>query len=79
MPTTRVTRNYQITIPSEIRKKIEVRAGDTLIIEYLEEEAAVKIKFPHRGPRITRRLGRSLTPEDIQSSIEKGMSERRRS
>jgi len=75
MPTTKVTRNYQVTIPSEIRKAVEVKAGDTLVVEYAEDEEAIKLKLPHRGPRRTRTLGRRLTPEDIERSIEKGMDE----
>jgi AbrB family looped-hinge helix DNA binding protein len=73
MATTKVTRNYQVTIPSEIRKRVEVKAGDTLLIEYAEEEDAIRLRLPHRGPRKTRRLGRRLTPEDIETSIEEGM------
>jgi len=74
MATTKVTRNYQVTIPSEIRKKVEVKPGDTLIIEY-SDEGYIKLKLLYRGPRTTRKLGHPLTIEDIESSIEKGMSE----
>lgn len=75
MPTTKVTRNYQVTIPVEIRKAVEVKAGDTLVIEYVPEEDAIKLRLPHRGPRKTRKLGHSLTPDDIERSIERGMDE----
>jgi len=75
MPTTKVTRNYQVTIPLEIRKVVEVKAGDTLVVEYVEDEEAIKLKLPHRGSRKTRNLGRQLSPEDIERSIEKGMDE----
>jgi len=75
MSNTKVTRNYQVTIPSGIRKRVEVKAGDTLLIEYDEEEGVIKLKLPHRGPRKTRKLGHPLTPKDIELSIERGMSE----
>ena len=75
MSTTKVTRNYQITIPSDIRKKVEVKAGDVLIIEYIEDDDSIRIRLPHKGPRTTMKLGHPLTPEDIESSIEKGMTE----
>jgi len=73
MPTTKVTRNYQVTLPSEIRKKVEVKPGDELFMEYVKDEYAIRIRLPHRGPRETRKLGHSLTPRDIEKSIEKGM------
>jgi antitoxin PrlF len=73
MATTKVTRNYQVTIPSEIRKRVELKAGDTLLIEYAEEEDTIKLRVPHRGPRKTRKLGRTLTFEDIETSIQEGM------
>jgi len=75
MPTTKVTRNYQVTIPSEIRKRVKVEAGDRLIVEYVEEEDAIELRLPHRGPRATRKLGHPLASEDIESSIERGMGE----
>jgi len=75
MATTKVTRNYQVTIPSEIRKRVEVKAGDTLLIEYAEDEDTIKLKLPHRGPRKTRKLGHTLTPEDIETSIQEGISD----
>jgi len=65
----------QVTIPLEIRKVVEVKAGDTLVVEYVEDEEAIKLKLPHRGSRKTRNLGRQLSPEDIERSIEKGMDE----
>jgi AbrB family looped-hinge helix DNA binding protein len=73
MATTKVTRNYQVLIPSEIRKRVEVKVGDTLLIEYTEEEDTIKLRLPHRGPRKTLKLGRALTCEDIETLIQEGM------
>ncbi|MBS7626419.1 AbrB/MazE/SpoVT family DNA-binding domain-containing protein [Candidatus Bathyarchaeota archaeon] len=75
MSTTKVTKNYQVSIPSSIRKMVEVKAGDTLLIEYDREEEVIKLKLPYRGPRETGKLGRPLTVEDIEASIERGMGE----
>lgn len=75
MPTSKVTRNYQITIPQEIRASAEIEEGDTLTLEYDEEENLILIKLPRRGRRSTLRLGRSLTVEEIESSIERGVRE----
>lgn len=73
MPTSKVTRNYQITIPQEIRASAEIEEGDTVTLEYDEEENLILIKLPRRGRRSTLRLGRSLTVEEIESSIERGV------
>ncbi len=75
MSTTKVTRNYQVTIPSEIRRRVKVKPGDALLVEYISEEDVIKLRLPHRGSRTTRKLGHPLTPEDIATSIEKGMNE----
>ena len=79
MPTTKVTRNYQITIPADIRKHIDLERGDTLVIEYGEEEGVIRVRLPKKGRRKTRKLGKPLGIEDIEQSIEKGQKECQRS
>jgi len=73
MPTTKVTRNYQITIPADIRAQTNVEKGDVLVMEYYDEEGVIKIRIPRRGKRRTRKLGRPLSLEDIERSIERGL------
>jgi len=75
MPRSKVTRNYQITIPSEIRESAEIDEGDTVTLEYRESENIIIIKLPRKGRRSTLRLGKSLTVEEIESSIERGVRE----
>lgn len=75
MPTSKVTRNYQITIPQEIRASVEIEEGDTVTLEYREAENLILIKLPKRGRRSTLRLGRGLTVEEIGRSIEQGVRE----
>jgi len=75
MPSSKVTRNYQITIPREIRESAEIEEGDTVALEYREAENLILIKLPRKGRRSTLRLGRSLTVEEIESSIERGIRE----
>lgn len=75
MPTTKVTRNYQITIPAEIRSRTRVERGDTLVMEYYEEEGVIKIRVPRKGRRKTMKLGRALDLKDIEQSIEKGLKD----
>jgi len=75
MPSSKVTRNYQITIPLEIRESAEIEEGDIVTLEYREAENLILIKLPRKGRRNTLRLGRSLTVEEIESSIERGVRE----
>lgn len=42
MGITKVTRNYQITIPSDIRKKLGIKVGDVLVIEIEDGKAVIK-------------------------------------
>jgi looped-hinge helix DNA binding domain, AbrB family len=39
----KVSRNFQVTIPSRIRQKINIREGDLVRIVYDEKEDTVKI------------------------------------
>ena len=65
----KVTRNYQITIPSEIRERFKVKEGDFLIVSYDEEENVIKI-MPFKKKRLTIKLGRNVTVEEIEKAME---------
>jgi AbrB family looped-hinge helix DNA binding protein len=65
----KVTRNYQITIPSEIRERFKVKEGDFLIVSYDEEENIIKI-MPFKKKRLTIKLGRNVTVEEIEKATE---------
>ncbi len=75
MPTTKVTRNYQITIPADIRARINVERGDALVMEYHEEEGVIMIRIPRKGRRKTKKLGRPLGLDNIERSIERGIND----
>jgi AbrB family looped-hinge helix DNA binding protein len=64
-----VTRNYQITIPSEIRERFKVKEGDFLVVSYDEEENVIKI-MPFKKKRLTIKLGRNVTVEEIEKAVE---------
>ena len=72
MSVTKVTRNYQITIPAEIRKALGIREGDLLEVR-IEGDRIVLQRFKRRRKRL--KLGKNMTPEEIEKSIEEGMSE----
>ena len=70
----KVTRNYQVTIPATVRAKANIREGDLVEVLYDEEEGAIKI-IPVRRKRLTIRLGRRITVEEIEEAIEEALDE----
>ena len=74
MPTSNVNRNYRVTIPREVRQKTGIDRGDTVIVEYIEEERGVLVSPPKRGKRKTWALGKKLGIREIETGIERGQS-----
>lgn len=72
MPITKVTRNYQITIPAEIRNALGIREGE--LLELTLENGKIIIKRLKKE-RKTLKLNKKLSPEGIEESIEEGMKE----
>lgn len=75
MPTSKVNSNYQITIPKNVRRLAKIERGDTVLVEYDEEEGTVKLSPPKRGRRGTWKLGTRLTAKEIEEDIERGQTE----
>ncbi len=73
MPRVKVTRNYQVTIPAEVRNELGIREGDYLEV-YVSEEGHIVMKKVKRV-RKTLRSGRKLTIEEIDEVIERGRRE----
>lgn len=67
---TKVTRNYQITIPAEIRKKLNIKEGEYLKVE-LEGDKIILSKASREWKTV--RLGKKLTIEEIEKSIKRGI------
>ena len=74
MPTSKVNRNYQLTIPKDVRRKAGIDRGDTVLVEYDETEGMVLVSPPKRGKRKTWVFGQKLTLDKIEASIERGQS-----
>ncbi len=72
MPVTKVTRNYQITIPAEIRKALGIKQGEYLTVELRGDEIVIR-KAEVEWPSID--LGRDFTPEEIEKNAEKMLKE----
>lgn len=73
MTRVKVTRNYQVTIPAEIRSKIGLKEGEEVEI-HLDESGRILIERI-KTRRKTLRCGRKLFPEEINKIIEKGILE----
>ncbi len=72
MSITKVTRNYQITIPAEIRKALGIREGELLEVHIDGDRIVIK-RLERKRKRL--RLGKKLSPEEIERAIEGGMEE----
>ena len=68
----KVTRNYQVTIPADIRKRLGIEEGDYLEVKVRGEEIIL------RKARIERRrikLGKRIDTEFIEEMIEEGLKD----
>ena len=72
MGQTKVTRNFQVTLPAAIRKKLGVKEGD--YIEIVEEGGIFILRKVSRKRKVIT-LGKeiNLTPEEIDKIMIKGM------
>ncbi len=70
----KVTRNYQVTIPSSIRRLIGLREGDRVRVVYDSIENVIKI-IPLRRKRTTIRLGRRISVEELEEAVEEYLDE----
>ena len=70
----KVTRNYQVTIPAIVRNKLGIKEGDLVKVVYDESEGVAKI-IPIKRKRITVRLGKKISVEEIEELIEETLNE----
>ncbi|PSN94363.1 AbrB family transcriptional regulator [Candidatus Marsarchaeota G2 archaeon ECH_B_2] len=73
----KVTRNFQVTVPAEIRRTLGIKQGDWLEFDTESDKIIVRKLV---GDRVrTIRLGRKLTIEEIDRLIEEGLRQSARS
>lgn len=70
----KVTRNYQVTIPVEVRRLLGISIGSYVRFVIDEQSGRVYIEKVE-SERKTLVLGRRLGPEDIERIIERGLAE----
>jgi len=69
-----VTRNYQVSIPAEIRRLLNIKLGDVLEVRCDEEKKEIIMRKVEERRR-TLRAGRDLTPEEIEELIQRGLGD----
>ena len=68
----KVTRNYQVTIPLEVRERLGIRVGD--VVRFVVDDVSGRVYLEKvSGERKRIRLGKALSPEDIERLIERGI------
>ncbi|BCU70412.1 AbrB/MazE/SpoVT family DNA-binding domain-containing protein [Stygiolobus caldivivus] len=65
----KVTRNFQITIPAEVREKLNIREGEYVDMTVDEKEGVIIVR-PYRRKWTTVTLGRRISQEEIDKTIE---------
>jgi AbrB family looped-hinge helix DNA binding protein len=70
----RVTRNFQITIPAVVRSKLGIKEGDYVEVELDEREGVILVR-PYRRRWTTLKLGRELSPEEIEQTAKEALDE----
>jgi len=70
----KVTRNYQVSIPAEIRRLLNIKLGDVLEVRCDEEKKEIIMRKVEERRR-TLRAGRDLTPEEIEELIQRGLGD----
>ena len=74
MEEVKATRNYQITIPSSVRSKLDIKIGDRLLV-YVEGDKIIIEKKSGNIASLNLTLGRKFTDEDINKIIEEAGEE----
>ncbi|AAK41870.1 AbrB/MazE/SpoVT family DNA-binding domain-containing protein [Saccharolobus solfataricus] len=68
MEEVKVTRNYQITIPYEIRQKLGIKIGDKLIVTVDGDKIVIEKKKGNISS-LNLTLGKKITDEEINETI----------
>ena len=70
----KVTRNFQVTIPSEIREKLGIKEGDYVEVTLDESNGTIIIK-PYIRKWTTIRLNKKVGQEDIDKAVGEALND----
>ncbi len=65
MPRSKITAKYQVTIPREVRDKVEVRPGEVVSVEALSEDEIILRRYPHVADPLKTLIGRRTSHREI--------------
>lgn len=68
----KVTRNFQVTIPSGIRKALSIKEGD--LVKFVLEGDKLLL-CPVKKRRLTYRAGFNISVEEIEKIVEESLDE----
>jgi len=75
MPRSKVTAKYQVTIPREIREKVDVRPGEMVSIEVVSQDEIILRRYPNVADPLKTLIGsetsrRAVPIEELEERIE---------
>jgi AbrB family looped-hinge helix DNA binding protein len=77
MPRSKVTAKYQVTIPKEIREKVDVRPGEMVSMEVVSQDEIVLRRYPKVKDPLKTLIGDRASPrrravpiEELEEHIE---------
>ena len=70
MKKVKVTRSYQVTIPVEVREKLDIEIGDELFVR-VEEDRIVMEKVKKELPAY--KVGRRIGEQEIEEALLRGL------
>jgi len=75
MPKTKITSKFQITIPKEVRDKVNVKPGEIVIVESLNEEEIIIRRFRRVKEPLKVLIGKKVSDrhvpiEELEEKIE---------
>jgi AbrB family looped-hinge helix DNA binding protein len=75
MARSKVTSKFQVTIPREVREKVDVRPGEVVSVEALSQEEIVLRRYPSVADPLNTLIGRKATRravpvEELEEMIE---------
>ena len=77
MPRSKVTAKYQVTIPKEVREKIDVRPGEMVSMEVISQDEIVLRRYPKVTDPLKMLIGDRVSPrrrvvpiEELEERIE---------
>ncbi|MGB9717392.1 MAG: AbrB/MazE/SpoVT family DNA-binding domain-containing protein [Thermoproteota archaeon] len=68
----KVTRNFQVTIPSRIRELLGIKEGD--LVKFVLENDKLLL-FPVKKRRLTYKAGFKISVEEIEKTVEESLDE----